>query len=92
MLKLKTIFTLILVHPLLAQGCLLDSDQMVDRSLEDLLLAREDRDLRRQWYPRLVEDMEEYGNLLEWSRRVNDASCTGGTRRKVVYRSDIILS
>jgi len=37
-------------------------------------------------------NMEEYGNLLAWSRRVNDASGTGGTRRKVVYGSNIILS
>ncbi|CAZ80710.1 unnamed protein product [Tuber melanosporum] len=37
-------------------------------------------------------NMEEYGNLQEWSRRVNDASGAGGTRRKVVYGSTELIS
>ena len=32
------------------------------------------------------------GNLQEWSRRVNDASGVGGTRRKVVYGSTELIS
>ncbi|KAG0633295.1 Sec1-like protein [Tuber brumale] len=37
-------------------------------------------------------NMEEYGNLQEWSRRVNDVSGAGGTRRKVVYGSTELIS
>jgi hypothetical protein len=37
-------------------------------------------------------NMEEYGNLQEWSRRANDASGAGGARRKVVYGSTELIS
>ncbi|KAG0123750.1 hypothetical protein HOY82DRAFT_636363 [Tuber indicum] len=57
-----------------------------------LLLAKKGRYLWGQWYSRLVGgNMEEYGNLHEWSSKVNDASGAGGTRRRVVYGSTELI-